>query len=128
MSAVVFADGDSGALFETVHIGETPQLHIHFLSDEDEFEELGYFKFELCCHGCGASWLLYCTETDSARKHVRVRNLFIKEHEGCPDRNYQFECPNYRSSFQRIDLRSKAKKRSRARKKAKPGTKLSPER
>jgi excisionase family DNA binding protein len=84
-----------------------PQVHLHFLTDGSEYEQLGYAKLELCCHGCGASTLVYYTDTGPIRRRMQLRNEFIKAHRRCPNRNYQSECPDWRTSFSTIDIRKR---------------------
>jgi excisionase family DNA binding protein len=75
------------------------------MTDQREREQLGYSKIELCCHGCGASTLVYYTDTCPIRRRTHLRNEFIKAHRSCPNRNYQNECPDWRTSFSTIDIR-----------------------
>lgn len=110
MSAQVLGCGHACHLMEIDYLEEVPQVHLHFLTDTDEYEEVGFGKAELCCHGCGASLLITYNEAsgDGAR-HLKVRDAFTVKHRRCPNKRYEEHCPNYRSSFSTVDLRSKAK-------------------
>lgn len=104
MSATVLGCGHASTLMEVNSIKNAPQVHLHFLSDEGE----GDARVELCCHGCGASLLMYYWEDSKrATRHKQVRNDFVRKHVGCQNREYERDCPNYRSSFKVIDLRTR---------------------
>ena len=109
MSATVLGCGHASQLMEINCIKGVPQVHLHFLTDEGEVDA----RVELCCHGCGASILLYYWE-DAKRmtkqrmtKHQQIRDGFVRKHDHCPNREYERNCPNYRSSFETIDLRTR---------------------
>lgn len=107
MSAIVYpACGHTRHLMEVDSFQGSPQLHLHFLTEQEEHASLGYLKLELCCHGCGASTLIYYHEVEgTAPRHVALKDAFEKSHKMCPNRNYEELCPNYRSSFKVIDMR-----------------------
>jgi hypothetical protein len=110
MSATVLGCGHTShqRLFTIDVITTAPQVHLHFLTDDSEYEELGYAKVELCCHGCGASTLVYYTNNGKTDRRVQVRDEFARKHSGCPNRSYQSHCPDWRSTFKRVDLRPHA--------------------
>lgn len=109
MSAVVLGCGHTEHLhlFETDIMMNAPQVHLHFLTGEEEYEEYGFGKVELCCHGCGASTLVYYTNEGRHERHLQLRDEFTREHKKCPDRNYQSSCPDWRSSHKIVDIRPK---------------------
>lgn len=109
MSATILGCGHTShmRLFSIDVVVTAPQVHLHFLTDETEYEELGYAKVELCCHGCGASTLVYYTNSDNADRRVQVRDEFVQRHTKCPNRSYQSSCPDWRTSFRRLDIRQK---------------------
>lgn len=112
MSATVLGCGHTSHqhLFTVDIVVTAPQVHLHFLTGEEEYMELGYGKVELCCHGCGASTLVYYVDNDNSNRSLQVRNDFTKKHEKCPNRNYQSSCPDWRTSFKVIDIRQKVVK------------------
>ena len=109
MSATILGCGHTShlKLFSIDVIVNAPQVHLHFLTDETEYEEMGYAKIELCCHGCGASTLVYYTNADNPDRRVQVRDEFVQKHMRCPNRSYQSSCPDWRTSFKRLDIRQK---------------------
>lgn len=109
MSATVLGCGHTShqRLFTIDVVMTTPQVHLHFLTDDSEYEELGYAKVEICCHGCGASTLVYYTNSDKPDRRVQIRDDFARLHSKCPNRNYQSSCPDWRTSFKLIDIRQR---------------------
>lgn len=107
MSAIVYPEcGHASHLMEVDSMRGCPQVHIHFLTEQWEYERLGFMKAELCCHGCGHSVLLYYLEVDEDdTRHMDFRNRFLEKHSRCPNRGYESVCPNYRSSFEVMDFR-----------------------
>lgn len=107
--ARVIGCGQAVHLFEEVsHIHGSPQVHLHFLTDESDYKALGHGKVELCCHGCGHSVLVLYTEhgRPSDKVHIELRNSFVEKHKECVNRNYEKTCPNFRSKFEVADIRS----------------------
>lgn len=109
MSATVLGCGHTShlRLFTIDVMTNLPHIHLHFMTDEDEYNELGYGKVELCCHGCGASTLVYYTDSDKQDRRVQLRDEFSKKHAKCLNRGYQSSCPDWRTSFKVIDIRQK---------------------
>jgi len=109
MSATVLGCGHTShlRLFTIDVMTNLPHIHLHFMTDEDEYNELGYGKVELCCHGCGASTLVYYTDSDKQDRRVQLRDEFSKKHGKCQNRGYQSSCPDWRTSFKVIDIRQK---------------------
>lgn len=101
---------------EVDSIKESPQVHIHFLTGSEEMMELGYGKIELCCHGCGNSLLVLYVEPEADdevnpdTRHLKFRDEFHQKHKLCPDRGYDRMCPNQRSKFDVVDLRTTTKR------------------
>jgi hypothetical protein len=105
MSASVLGCGHACQLMDVNTVKTAPQVHLHFLTDEEEYKQLGYGKVELCCHGCGASLLMYYTESQAQRRaHLKVRDDFVKSHGKCP-RVVGGHCHNWRSTFSVVDIR-----------------------
>lgn len=110
MSAEVIGCGFACHLMEIDFIEDIPQVHLHFLTESDEYEELKYGKVEIVCHGCGEAVLVYYDEASSnGNRHLKVRDSFAAKHQRCPSRVYEEHCPNYRSKIQVVDLRSRSK-------------------
>jgi hypothetical protein len=106
-SADIFGCGHASALMDVNTVKGYPQIHLHFLTDKTEYDELGYGRVELCCHGCGCSLLMYYTESHSQhRAHVKVRDIFVESHRGCRRKTFGRHCPNWRSRFDFVDIRS----------------------
>ncbi len=110
MAAEVLGCGHAFHLFSTIASPKKlPFVHMHFMTDEETGKEQGYELLEMCCHACGASLLLYFPHIGSSKKPKMARDEFVGEHRGCkPFANNEF-CPNFRSSFKRLDLRAKEK-------------------
>jgi hypothetical protein len=109
MSARVLGGGHAHELLESNFIEAAPQVHLHFLTGEDEYNQLGYAKLELCCHGCGAATLIYYneeghTEAD-VQRHMKMRDDFTLLHARCPNRGYEKSCPDHRTSLNLVDMR-----------------------
>lgn len=110
MSAVVKPRcGHASHLMEVDCMGNSPQVHLHFLTEPFEAQLCGFHKLELCCHGCGESILVYYyepgTEEALGPEHLKARDEFVQAHEACQNRGYENHCPNYRSSTKILDLR-----------------------
>lgn len=108
MSAIISPEcGHAAHLMEVDKFEGSPQLHLHFLTEQYEHELIGYFKVEFCCHGCGTSKLIYYMESEdgASPRHMELKSNFEKKHKNCPNRNYEHLCPNYRSSCEVIDMR-----------------------
>lgn len=107
MSATVLGCGHTSHL----HLSDikvllaTPHIHQHFWTGLAEYQELGYGKVELCCHGCGASLLVYYRHEETPDRHQQIQNTFIETHKYCPNHGYQRSCPDWRSSFTVLDIR-----------------------
>lgn len=108
MSAVVEPHcGHAFHLMEVDSMRNAPQVHLHFLTDEKEYQLLGFSRVELCCHSCGESVLVYFSDTvDTENKHLALRDSFVEKHKLCPNHGFESWCPNWRSSFSTLDLRS----------------------
>jgi hypothetical protein len=100
--------GHASHLMDAVQsIKEQPQIHLHFLTPEEEPEA----RLELCCHGCGASLTVrYRADAKSMRRPKQVRTAFIEQHSKCPDRGYKNYCPDWRTSFELLDIRPKKRR------------------
>jgi hypothetical protein len=100
--------GHASHLMDAVQSVEThPQIHLHFLTPEEEPDA----RLELCCHGCGASLTVrYRADTRSYARSRKVRKTFLTKHAGCPDRGYRDYCPDWRTSFELLDIRPKLKR------------------
>lgn len=110
MSAEVLGCGHACHLMEIDYLEEVPQVHLHFLTDEEEYSRLRYGKVEIVCHGCGESILVYYNEeTGHTSKHLKVRDSFSAKHQKCPNKKFEEHCPNYRASFKVVDLRVKSR-------------------
>lgn len=112
MSAEILGCGHACHLMEIDFMESAPQVHLHFLTEPEEYEELGYGKVELVCHGCGQSMLIYYNDRSSVgSKHMRIRDAFVAKHQRCPNRKFEDHCPNYRSNMEFKDIRAKPKER-----------------
>lgn len=112
MSATILGEGLVRELIDSNFIESAPQVHLHFLTDEEEYEALGYGKLELCCHGCGTALLVYYTENEKTdlERHVRIKSAFTEGHKECANRGYEHVCPGHRSSVTVLDMREAPKK------------------
>lgn len=102
LTDIVWGCGHASHLMDAVQsIKEHPQIHLHFLTPEDESDAV----LELCCHGCGKSLTVkYRADSKSIRPR-KVREQFIAEHTSCPNRGYKNYCPDWRTSFEVLDIR-----------------------
>jgi hypothetical protein len=105
MGATILEGGDASQLFKAEYLEAQPQVHIHFMTDDDEFERTGNGRIELVCHGCGASLLVLYDRNKKKRKLLEIRQHFSEKHLKCPNIGYEKNCPNYRSSFASVDTR-----------------------
>ena len=112
MSASVLEGKTVRELIDSSFMEAAPQVHLHFLTDEEEYETLGFSKLELCCHSCGAAQLIYYFGSTDQGRLLEVRDAFVKSHQKCPNRRYEHSCPEFRSSITVLDLRGKAKRRA----------------
>jgi hypothetical protein len=105
MGAQVFGCGHASQLFKVEFLAGAPQVHLHFLTDDDEYARDGEGRIEFVCHSCGESMLLIYDESGSRRRYLAVRNKFRDKHSKCLNRNYDKNCPDYRSSSTILDQR-----------------------
>lgn len=105
MGATVLGCGHASQLFKVEYLNGTPQVHLHFLTDDDEYQHTGFGKVEIVCHGCGDSLLIAFDESHSRRKYLAQKNMFQKKHRGCPNRGFEKSCPDYRRSVAMLDMR-----------------------
>lgn len=105
MGATVLGCGHSVHLFEAVYLEGVPQVHVHFLTDEEGFEAQGYGLLELVCHGCGASRLIVYDARHTHDRHVHFRDRFRDEHVRCVNRGFESYCPDYRRTIEVTDTR-----------------------
>jgi hypothetical protein len=108
MGASVLEGGDASQLFKAEYMEDCPQVHLHFLTDDNEFDLTGNGKVELVCHGCGASQLVSYDRSKSKRRMLAIRNVFAGKHKQCLNRGYEKCCPSYRSTFDHLDIRRTA--------------------
>lgn len=97
----------SDGMFDWDFLKPNPQVHIHYLTESAEFELSGFWKIELCCHGCHKAVLVYFLDAD-ADLHLSIRDAFESQHACCEDRKYDQRCPNYRSSIEILDVRNRS--------------------
>lgn len=110
MGAEVLGCGHASQLFEVNYMDGAPQVHLHFLTDDNEYKRQGFGRLELVCHGCGASRLvLYDNWSGSRRRHIQLRNMFRDLHKKCPDMKGKEYCPDYRSTSEILDVRGRGK-------------------
>jgi hypothetical protein len=110
MGATVLGCGHASQLFEINYLKDSPQVHLHFLTDKQEFLRQGYGRLELVCHACGAARLVLYDSSRTQEQHLEVRNVFWDEHRACQGPDYSESCPDYRSSHEVLDLRKKTPK------------------
>lgn len=109
---VVWGCGHAAHLMDEINsINGAAHIHIHFLTPDDEADG----RLEFCCHGCGASVTVrYWADTERpSKRFLNTRTDFIQAHKKCKNRGYDQYCPNWRSSFVNLDLRSKRRIRLR---------------
>lgn len=93
------------ALLDVSVSPDAPQVHIHFLTPDEEADAQGHGLVELCCHGCGASLTLrLAARLDRSEVYLAVRDRFEAEHVDCPDHGYASACPGFRTRFEFRDL------------------------
>lgn len=114
MSATIAGCGHPECFHTTEYITKSPQIHIHFLTEDASYKELGYGTMELCCHGCGQSLLLYYNDLTMRKKNpIPMKTAFKKAHKDCPNFDYEERCPPIRLGIEVKDLRiEKKNKRS----------------
>jgi hypothetical protein len=105
-NASVIGCGHACHLMDVNVVKGYSHIHLHFLTDKQEYAELGYGKLELCCHSCGGSLLMYYTESPAQRRaQLKVRNDFEKTHRRCQRIRMTEHCSNWRSKFDFVDVR-----------------------
>jgi hypothetical protein len=109
MGASVHGCGHASQLFKMDYFERSPQVHMHYLTDDDEYVREGFGRIEFVCHGCGCSKLVYYDDSKSKKSHVSVRNSFWKKHAQCKNRNYENTCPDYRRTIEVVDMRALAR-------------------
>jgi hypothetical protein len=109
MGASVHGCGHASQLFKMDYFERSPQVHMHYLTDDDEYVRDGFGRIEFVCHGCGCSALVYYDDSKSKKSHVTVRNSFWKKHAQCENRNYEKNCPDYRRTIEVVDMRALAR-------------------
>jgi hypothetical protein len=107
MGATVLGCGNSSQLFEATYLDGAPQVHIHFLTSEAEFRELGYGRLEFVCHSCGDAQLITYGLDHTQQDHVLLRDRFRDKHLKCENRDFEGNCPDYRRRIETVDLRHK---------------------
>lgn len=106
MKDTVWRCGHTSHLMDEVNtIQDAPQIHLHWLTPERDPET----RIEICCHGCGASLTMRYKRDWKDSRHIEVKDSFVNQHRSCPDRGYRTYCPDWRTSFQILDLRPKPK-------------------
>jgi hypothetical protein len=110
MGAQVLGCGHASQLFKVEYLEDTPQVHIHYLTEDEEVERDGFGKIEFVCHGCGAAMLLVYDANISRRSSLAIRNRFRADHMKCPDLGYEKICPDYRRTSKVVDVRRKLKR------------------
>lgn len=113
MSAVVDPKcGQASHLMDIESMDGSPQVHLHFLTDDLEYSYIGFSKVEICCHGCGESVLVYYDVPGKEdTRHIELRDQFTTKHRRCPGRDYEERCPNFRTKMEVIDLRDAPSRR-----------------
>lgn len=110
MSAEIAGCGHAKCFMEIDYLSDFPQIHLHFLTDDDFYDEFGYYKTEFCCHGCNSSVIMYYTNTNARKKeHILAKNEFKKYHKKCTNRKFESECPAFRANIAILDVRPKGK-------------------
>ena len=113
MSAKVLGSGQVREMIDSNYIEAAPQVHLHFLTDDTEYAQLGYGKLEICCHGCGEAMLIYYNDDDpNTASHMGIRDGFTAKHHECKNRRFEEECPTYRSKVTILDMRKHFQKPS----------------
>jgi hypothetical protein len=111
MGAEVLGCGHASQLFRVEYMDGSPQVHLHFLTDDEEYSRSGEGKVELVCHGCGESLLVRYDNSGSKKQFLSIRNRFRDDHAKCQNRSFEHSCPDYRRSFKSIDVRHSDRKR-----------------
>jgi hypothetical protein len=107
MGASILGCGHASHLFKTDFLEGTPQVHLHYLTDDTEYTRQGFGRMELVCHGCGCAQLVYYDNSKKADKHISVRDAFQHQHRKCKNRGYEEYCSNYRKTIEVLDMRGK---------------------
>ncbi len=105
MTDTVLGGGHASRLMDEIMlVSEAPQIHLHFLTPDGQAEA----RVEVCCHGCGKSLTIsYWENHPRSTKHLKAKDSFVKVHSECGNHGYEKFCPNWRSSFEVLDLRPK---------------------
>jgi hypothetical protein len=108
MGAMVLGCGHASQLFKVEYLEGSPQVHLHYLTDDDEFDRDGHGKIEFVCHGCGDSMLLRYDSSGSRRRFLAIRNRFRDAHLKCRNIGFEQSCPDYRRNVDVMDVRKPA--------------------
>ena len=99
-----------------------PNVHTHFLEDDDTADERGYAEAEICCHACGVyiriKYTLLPKDSEELEKVKQengmpvlntIRDKFLDKHRNCIDavkhfgnllqkgnNHYKYLCPPWR--------------------------------
>ena len=108
MGAEVLGCGHASQLFKVEYLEGTPQVHLHYLTDDDELARDGFGRIEFVCHGCGDAMLLLYDDSNSRRRYLAIRNKFRDQHRRCSNRSFEHHCPDYRRTSKVLDVRRSA--------------------
>lgn len=112
-----------GGPFECDYIVSMPHVHLHFLTDDEEYEVRGYGLLEIVCHGCGAALMVRYDEGRTKRECLKVRDDWADRHVSCGARAARTvvggtgtlpACLNYRSSVEAVDIRQQQRRGPRS--------------
>lgn len=100
------------------YLTDTPQVHIHYRTDDATMDEQGYGEAELACHGCATALVVrYAALPPSAAIPVEgldslraVRDTFQSQHRACVALGPTFLCPPERRTVSMVDLRDTAQR------------------
>jgi len=101
--AKVWECGHAWHFFEIKQVDVAPHIHIHFLTDKEESEAIGYCRVEFCCHGCSDSLLVLC---DKETVLTGVGETYTEEHLKCALPDVDIACLDFRASLRTLDLRT----------------------
>jgi len=102
------------------YLTETPQIHIHYRTDDEQMDAQGYGEAELCCHGCATALVVryppappaWTIPEEGWPKLRKVRNDFVAEHgdhKGFWSAAGHTLCPPERRKVTTLDLRVEPK-------------------
>ena len=114
MGATVLGCGHASQLFKVEYLDGTPQVHLHYLTDDEEYDREGEGRMEIVCHGCGEAVLLSYDTSGSRRQWLSIRNRFRDAHKQCTNRKFESTCPDYRKVVKLVDVRHAGRKRRAA--------------